>query len=610
MKHLKKHFSRILLSLFCLTFMPYHFGCSSSSSGSSSSESDDSFSVSTPKNFGDILSLSAGITATIMSSVSDRDRLQIVYSSNYLSTSSSMELELQSANSTYKEVLSNTFYLVEVSGESCYRIEPELHSNYSIDYDSATSKLTLSNAWGYDRDADSGYLCFTIDVANNKITATKRYEFNTTSEEFDEDTGFTSKVVEYDSGSSAFILGSSAASFSFYSTGIDLDIPFDFNPDEESIVSNSRAAWSAADTESYADNNLSTNKMYMDTHSKYQDQVANQGYDDTTNTAAEEMLDQIEEDLESAGASLRYNKKVYLAYREALLKTTLQGNTIVNGQVGQNTAPYVFFTNESDDDGVPHPFMVIGTYSISDKPNRLLDVAIPPGDGSTGDYNTQSVTRDALLQTYVVKIPLKDYGLIDNLTDNTMDNTLADDVSETNYTVYNYASVNYIAVAIDGVMIYPVLNNTLASAHKKAEITNMGIHVGRGMGLHWHADGHGGNGNGLNLYNLRDYVDQSHPPLIGFSLDGMAIYGRYEASYSSMDGYSTSLDNYGGHDHGAYGYHYHAHSIESSELGETPTFTLHALMKGAWRGKINSIPEFWGLASQQNRYVGTATEVP
>jgi|GEM_PF-3183719 len=41
-------------------------------------------------------------------------------------------------------------------------------------------------------------------------------------------------------------------------------------------------------------------------------------------------------------------------------------------------------------------------------------------------------------------------------------------------------------------------------------------------------------------------------------------------------------------------------------------YTLHTLMKGAWKGKINDIPEFWDSSrgepayalSQRNRYVG------
>lgn len=276
-----------------------------------------------------------------------------------------------------------------------------------------------------------------------------------------------------------------------------------------------------------------------------------------------------------------------------MLNTHIKTNFTVNGIIDQNTAPFVFFTNEVNDSGVRHPFMVIASYSVADNPARLLDVPVPPGDGTTDDYNTQEVTRDVTLQTYLVKIPLKYHGVVSALTDNIMENSLADDVGETTYSVYNYASISAVGIAIDGVMIYPSLNNTLGTAQKKAEITNTGIHVGRGMGLHWHADGHSANGNGLNLYNLVDYVAAVHPPLIGFGFDGVALYGKYEAFYSSMNGYGTSLDDFGGHQHGGYAYHYHTHTAGSGVVGDVTDDTLHILLNGAWKGVIGDIPAFW-----------------
>jgi hypothetical protein len=67
----------------------------------------------------------------------------------------------------------------------------------------------------------------------------------------------------------------------------------------------------------------------------------------------------------------------------------------------------------------------------------------------------------------------------------------------------------------------------------------------------------------------------------------------------------------GGHSHGNLGYHYHAHMVNAtSQQGNA--YTLHILMKGAWKGLINDIPEFWDSArgepayslSQRHRYVG------
>lgn len=562
------------------------------------------FSVSTPFNMASILTQTISLTPSSKTSISSKDRVLIKYNDSYLGTNSSHGLELDGSLTNYDELLLKTFYLVQESSESCYRLDSEKHSVYSLDYNSTTMALLLRNSWGYDRDANSGYLCFTFDTANDTMAASKRFVFNTSTNTFDEDNSFTASSISYDSSNSYFVLGNSTSNLALYDSGFNFSLPSDFNPGNSELVSNSRVMWTSSGTQSYSDNNLSGDKTYKDTHVTYQSQVATAGNDTATATAAEAMLTQIKTDLESAGAALRYDTSVYLAFRDGLLNTKLKGATIVNGVIDQNTAPYVFFTNELDDSNVRHPFMVVQTYSISDKPNRLLDVPVPPGDGTTGSYETQNVTRDALLQTYTLKIPLKDYGNVSTFSENTMQNTLASDVNETNYTIYNYASISYLGVAVDGVMIYPVLNNVLVSAQKKAEVTNMGIHVGRGMGLHWHADGHGATGNGLNLYNLADYVGKSHPPLIGFGMDGIALYGKYESAHSSMNGYSEALDSFGGHDHGSYGYHYHAHSASSSVINDATSYTLHILMKGAWKGSINNIPEFWAEASQQNRYIG------
>ena len=76
-----------------------------------------------------------------------------------------------------------------------------------------------------------------------------------------------------------------------------------------------------------------------------------------------------------------------------------------------------------------------------------------------------------------------------------------------------------MGIAADGVVIYPVTNNTLVYSITAGEVTTTGSHVGRGMGFHYHADGHSLTGNGINLYNLDDYNGSSHPPLIGFIFD-------------------------------------------------------------------------------------------
>lgn len=578
-------------------------------SSTSPSSNDVAVSVSTPYNAEAIFAQTISLTPSIKTNIADKSRILIKYDDAYMTANNRYEIELSTSLSTYDDLLLKTFYPVKEKSASCYRLDSEKHSIYSIDYDAATMKLKMRNNWGYDRDSKSAYLCFTFDTTDHTMTAAKRYVFNMEESTFEEDNSFSSSPVFYDSANSYFKLSPSGSNISLYNSGFDFNVPSDFNPDNSPSVPNKRVEWETNRVESYSRHRFSGDKIHKDTHSKYQSQIRVAGNDKGTRVAAEKMLKQIKSDLERSGESLRYSPAVYLAFRNGLLNTKLKGATIVNGVIDQNTVPYVFFTNETDNSGVRHPFMVLTSYSISDKPSRLLDVPVPPGDGKSRSYVTQNVTRDAILQTYLIKIPLKNYGNVSSLTENDMRKTLASDARENNYNVYNFASIASIGVAVDGVMIYPLLNNVLVSAQQKAEITNTGIHVGRGMGLHWHADGHGATGNGLNLYNLADYVGKPHPPLIGFGFDGIALYGKYETAYNEMEGYHDLLDSFGGHAHGNYGYHYHSHSAPSSMIGDSSGYTLHILMKGAWIGKINNIPEFWkgdapNIAGQRNRYAG------
>ena len=606
----------MLITLFAIS-------CTSSDSGTASSTAttttstettttgtttDTQSSISTPDNFATILAetISPALSPTIKTSVANLDRVLIKYSTSYLHLdNSTYAVGINSTISTYNDVFLKTFQLISQSSETCYRLDSEKHSNWSLDYNSSTMRLELNDTFGYTRDANSSYLCFVFDLTNNTMQAAKRYTFNTSSSAYAEDTSFSAKYIEYDTTNAYPKLSSTSSTITLYDSGLDLAIPTGMNPSGASMVTNTRVAWTSASATPYASHNFNSTKLYSDTHASYQAQVAAAGDNASTATAAATMLTAIETDLTAAGSSLRYTKAVYTAFRNALLKTTLTGETIVGGSVGQNTAPYVYYTNEKDDSGTMHPFMVIASYSIQDRPNRLLDVTTPPGDGS-GGYGESSVTRDALLGSFLYKIPLKDYGEVSTVGDNVMTTdssgdgqNLADDAGDANYNVYSWASINTVGIAVDGVEIYPLFNNVLLASVEKGEVTQSGIHVGQGMGLHWHGDGHAANGNKMNIYNLRDYVGYDHPPLIGFGNDGVALYGKYEDDYSSMDGFSTEIDDFGGHEHDGYNYHYHAHTMESSVLnaltgyGGSLSYTVAVLMKGAWAGLINDIPEFW-----------------
>jgi len=160
--------------------------------------------------------------------------------------------------------------------------------------------------------------------------------------------------------------------------------------------------------------------------------------------------------------------------------------------------------------------------------------------------------------------------------------------------------------------MFPLYNNALYPSPIAGELSASGCHVGQGGGgPHCHADGYQ-SGQGLGLYNDADYSGKTHPPLIGFGYDGIALFGQYRTSDTSMLGYSTALDDFGGHNHDSIGYHYHAHT--ASWTGTVPgsntaitVSNLAVLMKGAYIGKISNVPYFRSACSskfQINKYLG------
>ncbi len=556
---------------------------------------------------------------TASTSFTSRQRYMIKSAAGrYLTIGTSGALSASSTLTTYSDTLSKIFQVfVDPNQSTWFRLDSELHGIYSLDSD-ASGNLSFSNNRGSAATPTGrGYVVFSYDAGSKLLQAKARYSYDLTSYTHSSTADASFAAQNYyvkDNGTSFVLVASSsdATAITLENTPIDVAMPKDFNPDSISYQPNGAVAIKSYITNKQSDIEGAQGKVQQDMDSAYLTQVAAVGDNSGTETAATSMLDTIETTLKSEGSSLRYPKKLYLAFRKAALSSLLKADGIANGTLGQNTVPYVYFTNAADSSGSHHPFMVIATYSIADKPNRLQDVHRPPGDGTTGGYADQKVTRDATLQLDLVKIPLKNYGDISSLTENTLLATLnSDEGNKVSNDVYNYASIAGIGVAVDGVIIYPVENNTLATAHSAAEITSNGIHVGQGMGLHYHADGHSVNSNDLSLYNIQDYEGQSHPPVIGFGLDGVALFGIYEKLYPTMEGYDSGLDGFGGHTHGDLGYHYHAHMFQAT-TSKNASYTVHALMKGAWKGNINSIPEFWDTnkkepaysLAQKHKYVG------
>jgi len=347
--------------------------------------------------------------------------------------------------------------------------------------------------------------------------------------------------------------------------------------------------------------------IYKQVNSTYRSQVATPGVNASTKTSADAMLAAIKSAVEASGEKLRYSTALYSAYRDATLAHKLVSDSIADGTPGQNLVPYVYFTNEKDTAGKYHPFMVVVNYGNQASPNGLKDVPHPPADG-TGSYPSSKVTRFSNLENYVTLIPMKDYGVVTQVTENTFTKNLWTDRTNASLAadVYTYADSADNGLLIDGSVMFPAYNNNLVPSHLFGELTASGCHVGQGGGgPHCHFDGYQ-TGFSLGVYGDADYVNKTHPPMIGFGYDGIALFGKYRSSDTAMKGYSTPLDSFGAHDHDGIGYHYHAHNVvnHKAEL-VTFTTTLNVLMKGAYIGKTNDIPFFRASSNfSTNKYMG------
>lgn len=584
-----------------------------------------------PKPFSEILnqSFNATWTPTAVASIENLQYLVLIDQSNQtdaivLNEADRSEIEMNSTSTihendaTYSSLLRSIFQIVDINTANTselagkYVLHPLLHSYFGLDYSSTNSEAIISDAGTYYTDATSAYVVieFTGTAAATQILASDRYVYNTVTETFEASSTWTPLYLKINGSTLEFVANQVDGSTFLLANAldlIDLDIApgTDFNPNERPYQENGFAPY-PENASGYENSTFYKNSFLNKIDDAYETQF---GSDAASDAAAAAALDAIETSLTAEGSSLRYDKSVYLAFRENLLARTLAANDLYNCPFGEETVAYVYFTNAADDAGVRHPFMVIASHNASDSPNYLIDVARPPGEGIPGlPYSEQRVTRNAVFGDKLIKIPLKDYGLISNLTDNDLTpygGSLAEDegLTSEDFDVYNYAALISMGIATDGVVIFPAYNNTLSFAAELAEISKIGIHVGRGMGLYYHADGHSENGNGLNLYNLDDYTAHNHPPLIAFSFDGLALFGKYKTTHASMEGYDVPLDEYGGHDHDGLGYHYHAFAEEQTLFDNndnpTGTYDQHFLFVGAWKGIVNVVPGFYENTNSQ-----------
>lgn len=606
--------------------------CVTAAECSTSSTSNDSVYFG-PANFLSVIQASYTPSASsLTSSLTHRNRYLISdaatqsTSANYLQVGSTfnavqgyaVESGTLPASTTYTNYLQK---LVQVVADNAgyFRLESHLHPNNAIDFDAADgNKLKFRNNFGKAA-AVYGYITFAYDGSTKKWQAKKRYKYTYTTANSDkggtthavnytEDTAFTAANYYVSFSNGVFQLVSSAAMATplyVYNSAIDFGIPESLNPQKVAFVTNDPAPFlsknSVAATEGTSGN------IYKQVSATYRPQVANPGTDSATKASADAMLASIKSAVEATGEKLRYATALYSAYRDATLAHKLVSDNIADGTPGQNLVPYVYFTNEKDTAGKYHPFMVVVNYGNQASPNGLKDIPHPPGDGS-GAYPSSKVTRFSNLENYVTTIPMKDYGVVKDVTENTFTKNLWTDrtTASLKADVYTYADAADNGLLIDGAVMFPAYNNTLVPSNLMGELSASGCHVGQGGGgPHCHFDGYQ-SGFSLGVYADADYVKKTHPPLIGFGYDGIALFGKYRSADKSMLGYNTPLDAFGAHDHDNIGYHYHAHQV-ANHKAELLTYTtsMDVLMKGAYIGKTNSIPFFRANSNfSTNKYMG------
>jgi len=501
-------------------------------------------------------------------------------------------------------------------GTGTFRLDAHLHPNQSLDADPNDSlKLKFRNNFGK-ASVTYGYVTFSYDAATRLLQARKRYLYSydatTYAATYTEDAAFTgaNQYVKLASGAFALVSNPAQATALYvFDSPLDLGIPTAMNPAATPYVTNAAAPFLSKSAVALMEG--ANGVIATSVNATYKAQVAVAGSDAGTKAAADTLLASIKKAVEASGEKLRYAPAVYTAFRDAALATKLVSDAIADGTPGQNLVPYVYFTNEQDTAGKYHPFMIVVSYGNPASPHGLLDVPRPPGDGKGAGYAAQKVTRFTNLDNYITVFPMKDYGVVSAVTDNTLAKTLLSDMggAVSSADVYNYASIADNGLLINGAVMFPVYNNTLVPSQLVGELSANGCHVGQGGGgPHCHADGYpNATSPGVAVYSDADYVGQNHPPLIGFGYDGVALFGVYRTGKdTSMLGASTTLDGFGGHDHDSIGYHYHAHSVPNYPLlNSSATTTLNVLMKGAFKGSINSVPYFFQRSSfSTNKYLG------
>jgi len=237
-------------------------------------------------------------------------------------------------------------------------------------------------------------------------------------------------------------------------------------------------------------------------------------------------------------------------------------------------------------------FLVIHTTGYPNHENWLAGIPRPPG--GDGDYATADVVRTMRAQYQTYKIPLS-VTVSSDPSGQTMQSKLPS---------ANLPSAGAVGVTLSGVPIYPALDNADILAWAACESDQCNAHAGKGFDYHYHGDPFGQNC----MYDASMYPSGlNHPMIMGFALDGYLIFGRYTDA-STQTTASEALDTCGGHTHGEFGYHYHAHveTGRSPASGNVGEFTAYwNAPRLCFKGDLSRIPTLWQSNNAQINYDNT-----
>ena len=247
-------------------------------------------------------------------------------------------------------------------------------------------------------------------------------------------------------------------------------------------------------------------------------------------------------------------------------------------------------------------FLVVHSDGTPNHPTYLEYIQRPPGSAASGaSYPQQCVTRSMKSQWLAMKFPLSPVALS---TSSKANNANSFPSSSDSLSGIPLPKSGPASMAISGLPLFPAYNDRSELAWGSCEMDGCNAHVGQGFDYHYHGDPFGG-GDPSNtcLYSASNYTSPTdHPPLIGLSMDGYSIFGRYLDT--TAPGQSVPLDVCGGHIHaGMPDYHYHAQLLE----GSGPGGSLVAYVAGpynCWKGDISKVSNFWDTSAKPSATTG------